>query len=208
MPIKNGWRRIEKDKGLAKQTIWSHPDGGKIKIFTKEDYWFFEDEEGDITAERNKSDIIEVAEEYKENNPVPEEEYGKYDDTLFSIMIPKTYNNGEKVPEEKLQKLLKPLIQRFGGVTVDPVEGHWQNPQTGQVMQEENMQVIMAREGDDGVPIGEDEQFLKNMADKIGDKLGQAEVLVMEEPSEVSFIKGNFTQNPEEALEDSPQSGF
>lgn len=200
MPIKNGWRRIEKDKGLSKQTIWKHDDVGKIKIFQRDDVWLFEDDEDELTARRTKEEIIKLAEEFKENHPVPPEEYGKHEDTLFAIMIPKRYNNGKKVPKDKIEKLLKPLISRFGGATVDGVDGYWQNPETGEVMEDKNMQVILAREAEDGVPIQDDEQFLRRMADKIGDELGQAEVMIQEETADIEFVRGNFSSSPSDAL--------
>lgn len=193
MPRKNGWALMYKDKGLEKRTVWKHEDTHqKLQIYqTDEDTWMLQ--AGDKGRPFDTKDAaLGAAEVYKENKPLPEELRDSLQDRAFAMMMPKKYNNGNPVPQEKIDKYLSRIAERFGGFTTQEAEGGWKN--NGQLKREPMLRVIMVRDGEDGVPVEDDEIWLESLADEIGDDLGQAEVLVTEETDGFSdnFVEGDY----------------
>lgn len=203
MPRINGWERVKNaENSLGRTTVWRHEkEGLRLAVFQRGERWIvqlpeMEIEETEDEAEemfRRKKEAMSFARDYMKENPFPEEEYGKFDDVMFSLMIPAEYNNGEEIEDEEIRGIIDRMIERFGGVTIDAVQGGWQDSQ-GQTVYDNNLQVMALRKGEDGVPIGEDQFWLQELADEVAERFGQSEVMMLEDPVEADFIHNNDFQ--------------
>lgn len=194
MPIKNGWERIQHRVGVQNQTTWQHKDTGeRVNVFEKnQEAWILQTPE-DVEPFKSESNAIEQAREYLKNNPIPEDKKQIAQDTMFSIIVPRKYNNSHPIPEEKIENLLQPIAERFGGMTLEPAEGAWDDQERGRIQREEVYRVLIVRKAGDKVPLQEDEAWLRNYAEQIADELGQAQVMVMEDSSmDADFVEGHY----------------
>lgn len=182
-----------KDKGLENRTVWKHQETGQqLQIYQQDDdSWMLQADDKGKPFD-TKENVFEAAHQYKEMKPLPSELRDMVQDSAFAIMIPRKYNNGHQVPEDKIEKYLSEIADRFGGFTIEEVEGGYN--MNGKVKREPMLRVIMVRDGEDAVPVEDDEIWLQGLADEIGEDLGQAEVLFTEETKGFSdeFVEGNY----------------
>jgi len=116
-------------------------------------------------------------------------------DLAFRIIVPKYSNAGERISTDVLAKYAKAIAEKFGGVTVYPSTiGCWVT-KDGSLQCEENI-VIEAdletselREED----VKEYEEFVKDIAKRIANDLGQEEVMyTIDVLEDVVSVKGKY----------------
>lgn len=222
MPRVNGWKKIREDHGIANKHIWEHKEGMEFIVHQnrQEDGWVIVYPDGEEEVRPRKKEALKKARDYLKRHPLPEEKYGMFDDVMFAIVLPTHYNDGTEIPEETLNWYLSQIAERFGGYSSHPIEGGYipeqynqrpmpENPQSYEkaqrqgyksqnVQQEDMLQIVMAREGEEGVPIKEDEEWLTKLGEQATEELGQAEIMTKEDPNiDIDFIKGEFMDNPE-----------
>jgi len=124
-------------------------------------------------------------------------------DREYKLIVPKWDNSGRKIKAEELEEIGKKMSEHFGGVTIIPsVLGCWKTPE-GKLQCEENVLFSSFRDSE-SVRDWErqkriDEEFVRNLARRLGERFGQESVLIAEDKVEVTFIKGRYEKElPEE----------
>lgn len=106
----------------------------------------------------------------------------------YKIIIPKWDNSGRKIKAEEVQKIAVEVSDKFGGCTIRPtVLGCWVDDQD-ELQCEENLELVTA--SDNGGP--EDDKWVADLAQRLGNKFGQASVFVSEDRLRVDFPEGQY----------------
>lgn len=198
MPRINGWKKVKEDYGIANKHVWEHKEGMELMLYENKqsEGWSIMYPDGDEEPHPTKKDGLEEARNYIKHHPLPEDKYGMFDDVMFKIVLPTSYNNGGEIPQEELDEYLYRIAERFGGFTEHDVNGGWSDPDRGGVQREQNIQVVFGRKGEDGVPINEDEDWLRALADQATEDFGQAQVMIQEDPDiEIEFVNGTWEED-------------
>jgi len=117
-------------------------------------------------------------------------------DREYKIIIPKFDNSGRKIKAEEIEKIAVEMSKHFGGTTIIPsVLGCWVD-RVGELICEENIVISSLRDSESSVDWEaqkqKDENFIVNMANRIGIELGQDSILVSEDKVEVDFVRGRY----------------
>lgn len=119
-------------------------------------------------------------------------------DREWQLVVPKFDNAGRPIRPEILEDIAFVVAERFGGMTIYPSVGGCFIPDSGEMegelICEENMIITAVRDSEEGVPMNEDEEFLRGIAEEIGEDLGQISVMVTEDTVEAEFVPGEFKQ--------------
>lgn len=91
----------------------------------------------------------------------------------FEVLLPVRYNNGSEVEPEKLDRVRRELLARFGGVTVEPrdIEGIW--VQDGEAYHDALMRFVV--DADDCI---ENEHFFRELKERLKVEFRQLDVWV------------------------------
>jgi len=135
-------------------------------------------------------------------------------DREFNMILPKFDNNGKKIDSDELEDLIKRVSNRFGGSTSitenigcfvpederpdvdDEDEADMLQEELGNMQCEEVIQVAALRGSDSNVPLDEDREFFKNLAERAAEELGQFSITVNEDRTEFSFVEGDNSFEP------------
>jgi len=118
----------------------------------------------------------------------------------FKLVVPKFDNDGHRISTEKLKEIALEMSKHFGGVSVFPkVLGCWEGKEGLEC--EENALLVSARDSSDEKQFKDDMEFMKNLAKKVGNELGQEAVMLSEDIiKDVSFIAGLRKKEVPEAI--------
>jgi len=123
----------------------------------------------------------------------------RINDREYRLIVPKWDNSGRKIKSEEIKEIAKEVSEWFGGVTVIPsVLGCWKNEE-GKLICEENLVFEAMRDSESSPRDWEiqkklDEEFMRRLASKLGERFGQESVLIAEDKVEVDFVKGRYRE--------------
>jgi len=121
----------------------------------------------------------------------------KPDDREFGIVVPKYDNSQRKIKVDLIKKVATEMSKHFGGATILPtVLGAWVDD-NGNLQVEENVLITSMRDvesPEDIEKVKEDEQFMKKLAQMVGDEFGQAYVMITDDIKEVDFVEGRYKE--------------
>ena len=115
-------------------------------------------------------------------------------DRIFSVIVPKYSNSGERISTEKISEYAKKMAGEFGGVTVHPtVLGCWVT-KDGKLVCEENVLMEAALDASEmpDYEVEKKREFVKKLAKDIGKELGQEAVMAWEDVIDRLFIEGEY----------------
>jgi hypothetical protein len=125
-------------------------------------------------------------------------------DRIFSIVIPKYSNAGERINTDKLGEFVKKMSREFGGATVIPSAlGCWIS-ERDELVCEENMIIESAFDASEHPDELDDKRrFVRGLAKEIGEELGQYSVMAYEDIIDrVEFIEGRYKEHIPEYLKE------
>jgi hypothetical protein len=119
-------------------------------------------------------------------------------DKEFKIIVPKYSNDRERIDSDVLAMYAKKMAEYFGGVTVNPsVLGCWVDEERGELVCEENLILMSAFDASSKTEreIEEAREFVRGLAKEIGDDLGQAAIMVIEDNIDrFEFVEGTYSK--------------
>jgi hypothetical protein len=93
----------------------------------------------------------------------------------YDLYLPLHHNDGRPIPEEKLDRMKKLLVERFGGLTHFPQENEGLWKMGGKVFRDRIVIYrVLAEEA------GAARAFFERLRDQLKTDLGQADVLIVE----------------------------
>ena len=127
-------------------------------------------------------------------------------DRMFTIVVPKYSNAGERISTETLAEYAKVVSREFGGATVHPsVLGCWVDERTDELVCEENLLIETAVDTDKvtEAELEEKREFVRKLARKIGEDLGQYAVMAYEDVIDrLSFVEGDYKEHIPESMKE------
>ena len=119
----------------------------------------------------------------------------KSGEAIFSVIMPKRDNSGQKINNKLYQKYISKINNRFGGSTTMPsVLGCFVNEQSGRTECEANIRIDAVRDFENPFDdrsnlsiserkelLKEDFKFMKKIAKHSGDEFGQTAMLVIKD---------------------------
>ena len=110
----------------------------------------------------------------------------------WRIIVPTMDNSGYPIKTQVLQTIADEVARFFGGVTVYPAAGCYDKD--GQLLCDTNMVVTASQvHGLAGPSVEEGNLFMQDLAKRLGQKLGQYDVMDQTEPLDLSeFVAGDY----------------
>ena len=121
-------------------------------------------------------------------------------DREYRIIVPKWDNSGRKIKSEEIEEIAKEISEHFGGVSIIPsILGCWKDEKRNKLVCEENLVFSTYRDSEGVKDWGKqkkiDEEFIRSLAKKLGERFGQESVLIGEDKVEVDFVKGKYMES-------------
>lgn len=130
----------------------------------------------------------------------------KVGEAVFSIIIPKADNSGNKIKVSTIKNHIKKINKRFGGSTTKPVTlGCWNDEERGKLQCETGLEVSTFRDFDTPYDptlrklnsrerkemLAKDFNYMKDVANDIAEEFGQDAVpVIYDNVSDIAFVKG------------------